>query len=157
VDDDGEFQVRHFHEGLHAGFIGLVFEFFFDGDVSDAASGAGGGKMNRLDAGNVFFDNVIYASFFRDTSEIPVVHVTRPEIFDNAVPSIGDSRDLNDRYLHFYLVIAEDFAKGVLGIADVWRNLTLDNYFGVRWDKKLIAPSGRRRKAQRFVQKRRGG
>ena len=76
--------------------------------------------MNRLDTGNIFLDDVIYASFFGNTSEVPVVHVARPEVFDDPVPSIGDRCDFNDRHLHFYLVIAEDFTKGVLGIADVW-------------------------------------
>src|SRR4029453_3625608 len=101
--------------------------------------------------------NVIYPSFFWDTFQVPVIHVARPEVFNDPVPSIGDRRDFNDRHLHFHLVIAEDFTKGVLGIADVWRNLALNNHFGIRRDKKLIAPSGRRGEPQRFVQKRGGG
>ena len=114
VDDDREFQIGHFDEGLHAGFVGLVLEFFFDRDVADAAAAARGGEMNRLDAGNIFLDDVIGAAFFGNAAEIPVVHVAGPEVFDDAAAPVRDRGDFDDRHVHFGLGITEDFAEGIL-------------------------------------------
>ena len=47
--------------------------------------------VDRFDAWNIFLDDVVNAAFLGDASEVPVVHVARPEVFDNAVSPVGDS------------------------------------------------------------------
>ena len=47
-----------------------------------------------------------------------MVHVARPEVFNDPVPSISDRRDFNDRHLHLYLVVAEDLAKGAVEVGE---------------------------------------
>ena len=75
--------------------------------------------MDRLDAGNIFLDDVIRAAFFGNAAEIPVVHVAGPEVFDDAAAPVRDRGDFDDRHVHFRLGIAEDFTEGILRLAHV--------------------------------------
>src|ERR1043165_475386 len=118
VDDHRQLQVRHLDERLHAGFVGFVFEFLFDGNVADAAAAARSGEVNAFNARNIFFDDVIGAAFLRNAAEIPVVHVAGPEVFDNTTAPMGDCGDFDDRYVHFRLRVTEDLTEGVLRLAN---------------------------------------
>jgi len=67
-----------------------------------------------------------------------VVHVARPEVFNDPVPSIVIAvTSITGTCIS--TCNSEDFTKGVLSVADVWRNLALNDHFGIRRDKKLIA------------------
>src|SRR6516162_11078882 len=156
VDNDREFQVGHLDEGLHARLVRFVLEFLLDRDIGDAAPGARGRKMDGFDSGDVLFDDVIDASFLGYAAEVPVIHMARPEVFNDAVYSVGDRGYLDDRYLHLHLIVTQDFTKRILRIAYTGWNLSFNNNFGIRRDEELIAPSGRRGEPQGFVQKRRG-
>jgi len=79
-----------------------------------------------------------------------MIHMTRPEIFDNAAAPVRDGCDLDHRHVHFRLRIAENFAKRVLRFSDARQNFSFNDYFRVCRNHELIAPGRRRRKAERF-------
>src|ERR671919_80753 len=150
VHDDSELQIGHLDKRLHAGLVRLVFELFLDRDIGNAAPGARRWQMNGFDAGDVFFDDIVNASFLGDASEIPMIHVARPEVFDDAVAPVGDGGHLDDRHLHLHLVITQNFAEGVLRVANMRRYFTFDDHFGVGRYEKFIAPRCRWREPQRL-------
>ena len=71
-----------------------------------------------------------------------MIHVTRPEIFHDAISSCGDRRDLDDGYLHFNLIVSEDFSERILSVTNVRRNFAFDDDFRVRGDHEFVAPRG---------------
>ena len=96
--------------------------------------------MDGPDAGNIFLDDVVDASFLGNTSQVPMVHVTRPKIFDDTAASKGDSRNFDDRHFHFHLIVAKDFTEGVLLVSNMRRNLAFDDDFGVGRNEEFISP-----------------
>jgi hypothetical protein len=73
-----------------------------------------------------------------------VIHVARPEVFDNAAAPVGNGGNLNYRHVHFGLRVTEDFAKRILRLTHARKYLSFDDDFGIRRHHKFIAPGCRR-------------
>src|SRR5437867_10139602 len=153
VDDDSELQVGHFDEGLHAGFVRLVLKFLLDRDVTDAAATTRGGQMDRLNAGDIFLDDVVNAAFFGNAAEVPMVHMTRPKILHDGIFYHCNGGEFDDRHLHFTLIVTQDLAERVLRVPHVRRDFAFNDDLRVRRYHEFVAPSRRWREAQRLAQK----